>query len=187
VDQLMKLAIRHNADGWNLDLEPQNSVSSDALVYADFCRRMKLWTDIYKLRLSVDVALWSPMIAQFELLSINVDRIYDMDTYVANSYSGWLLGDDWGGNYSSFVNDKINRSKNGIGLGAWPTEECGKVTCWSAMPQSGLIRINRIIQDNILDIGIWDIEGPQSNTDNTFCNSTPMIWWWPLFELFAQS
>ena len=55
------------------------------------------------MRLTASVARWSPMLSNYSLLAPRVDRLMQMETYVADSMRGWVDGDSFGGNYGPFV------------------------------------------------------------------------------------
>ena len=90
-----------NVAGVSFDLEPQvgspPSTANDSVVYANFLGDVREVLAKTRRRLTVAVAQWSPMLSDYAALAPNVDRLLDMSTYTANSLSGWLNGDDYGG------------------------------------------------------------------------------------------
>ena len=129
---------------------------------------------------------WSPMLSNTKLLAPHVDRVLDMETYNADSMSGWLSGDAVGGYYSRFVAPPTARAKLGPGLGCWPAK-CGPKNashlCWSATAASGPPRLARIIADGLPEVALFRIVQVPGRPDLQW----PHGWWWPLLAEFAST
>ena len=175
VPQLVAIGRRYGIDGWNLDLEPQTvpGTAADATVYAQFCTGLKAALNAQEMRLTVDVAQWSPMLSQFGVLAPSVDRLMDMETYHAASMGGWLHGDNYGGYYDSFVNERVPRPTAGVGIGSWPAK-CGDAPCWSATEESVAPRLARMANDSVPEIAMFRICRPLAPLDERY----PQEWWW---------
>ena len=76
---LVDIAQQYRLDGWNIDIEPSSSTADDAVVYAHWLSVLKSALHEIGVRLTVDVATWSPVLAQFETLAPAVDRLMDME------------------------------------------------------------------------------------------------------------
>eukprot|EP00041_Stephanoeca_diplocostata_P025672 m.677550 g.677550 ORF g.677550 m.677550 type:complete len:641 (-) comp22798_c1_seq1:986-2908(-) len=186
--ELAAIGKQHGIYGWNLDLEPQSvpGTAADAPIYAAFCAKLKAVLNAGNMRLTIDVATWSPMLRQFALLAPSVDRMMDMETYNANSMMGWVNGDLFGGYYKEFVNDNVPRSANGIGLGSWPTATCGGThLCWSTTAASGQPRMERIAADNVPEVALFRLYGDQ-NAATPPDQRWPEDWWWPLLTSYMS-
>eukprot|EP00940_MAST-03C_sp_MAST-3C-sp2_P003531 g3531.t1 len=158
VDELVSIAKEYNLMGWNLDLEPQtvSGTTDDAHIYADFLKHARFTLNQIGTRLTIDVAQWSPMLSQYEVLGPTVDRMMNMETYNCDSFDGWMHGDAFGGYYDSFVNKNVPRNSNGIGTGSWPTATCGTShLCWSTTQASVKPRIDQMISDDIPEISLF--------------------------------
>jgi len=176
IGQLVQFAQVFSLYGWHLDFEPVivPGTPSDAEIYADFLGKLKSSLNQVGTRLTINVDSSIQVINQFELLANQVDRMIDLETYNANSMQGWLNGDQWGGNYTMFVNSSIPRSKSGVGLGCYPYN-CGNDLCWTELEESGLPRIQRMLKDEVPEIAMQRIYGNQTGDDRW-----PQEWWWSL-------
>eukprot|EP00939_MAST-03C_sp_MAST-3C-sp1_P004041 g4041.t1 len=189
IDTLVNIAKEYGLSGWNLDLEPQKvpGTADDAKPYASFCANLRTELNKVGTRLTIDVAQWSPMLRQYDVLAPTVDRMMNMETYNADSFDGWLNGDAYGGFYTAFVNSGIPRRANGVGLGCWPTAGCEGANhdwpCWTTTPPSGEPRMKRIAQDGVPEVALFRLYGDQS--EKTPPNSRwPEDFWWPLLHDF---
>ena len=164
IPKLVAIAQKYKLAGWNLDLEPQNPPSksaADARVYAAYCAKLKaaLHAPGVGARLTICGAQWSPMLSAFSVLAPSVDRIQNMETYVADSWDGWLHGDSYGGDYTSFVNPGVPRDKCGVGLGVWPAQ-CGDHLCWTQQSAAATAqRMDRIGADGVPEVALFRFYG----------------------------
>ena len=136
--RLVSAAKALGARGWNFDLEPQKhkpaSTAHDALAFASFCARTRSALHAVGMRLTVSVAQWCPMLKNYTLLAPTADRLFDMETYNANSFDGWLHGDSFGGYYLQLLNG-TNHSAVAPALGCW-NQTCGGQPCWTSTQPS---------------------------------------------------
>lgn len=189
VDALVSIAEEYNLTGWNLDLEPQSvpGTVEDAQVYASFLKDARESLNHIGTRLTIDVAQWSPMLSQYDVLGPTVDRMMNMETYNCDSFDGWIHGDSFGGYYDSFVNDKVPRHSNGVGTGCWPTATCGtNHSCWTTTEPSVIPRIERMIQDDVPEIAMFRLYGDQSERTPPD-QRWPQDFWWEGLKRFIAS
>ena len=188
VNALVSIAKEYKLTGWNLDLEPQSvpGTAEDAKMYASFLNRTRASLNEIGTRLTIDVAQWSPMLSQYDVLAPSVDRLMNMETYNCDSFEGWIKGDSYGGYYEAFVNNNIPRHVNGVGTGCWPTATCGtNHSCWTTTNSSVSPRIERMIQDNVPEIAMFRLYGDQS--ENTPPDERwPQDWWWGPLRDYLQ-
>jgi len=95
---LLKAALSVNASGWNIDLEPQGGpdtgkpgwgcqggslpigTAADAKLFASWLSAVRAVLSPHGIRLTVDVASWSPVLKQYKTLAPAVDRLQTMST-----------------------------------------------------------------------------------------------------------
>ena len=127
---LLKAALAVNASGWNIDLEPQGGPNtgkpgwgcqggslpvgnaSDAKLFAKWLTAVRAVLSPHGIRLTADVASWSPVLRQYATLAPAVDRLQTMSTYNGNGFLAWDVG------FREFIRT-TPRSAAGIGLGVW--------------------------------------------------------------------
>jgi hypothetical protein len=191
VEQLTEMAVQYNISGWNIDLEPNSDPSTttaDAQAYAAWLTALKASLHPHGVRLTVDVATWSTMIADFSVLAPSVDRLMNMETYNADSLSQWMRY------YQSIVNDQIDRNVVGIGLGCWVDSSTNGT--WSVTPESAAQRIAQIKLDNVPEIDMFrllPITGPPSSPwalRDTLAGGNPPQWpeefWWDALVAYKE-
>ena len=163
------------ARGWNFDLEPQKhkpaSTAHDALAFASFCARTRSALHAVGMRLTVSVAQWCPMLKNYTLLAPTADRLFDMETYNANSFDGWLHGDSFGGYYLQLLNG-TNHSAVAPALGCW-NQTCGGQPCWTSTQPSVRPRLERMARDGIQEVPMFRL------LQRDGVARTPQDWWWP--------
>ena len=184
VPYLVNEAKRYGATGWHFDLEPQKgipaSTAADAHTYATFLSGARRSLASLGVRVTADAAAWSPMLSQYSTLCGAVDRLMDMETYSANSMTGWLDGDVYGGKYVEFVAGCQATTAAAPAIGGW-NASCGKHECWSSQPTSGPPRIARMIKDGVREAAVFRlVTRPPSSV-------MPQEWWWPLLDQFARA
>jgi hypothetical protein len=94
---LLNAALAANASGVNIDLEPQadncnggaTGTPADATLFATWLAAVRALLNPAGVRLTVDVASWSPVLSQFVTLAPAVDRLQNMETYNGDSASQW--------------------------------------------------------------------------------------------------
>ena len=103
-----------------------------------------------------------------------------METYNADSMSGWLNGDNYGGYYTKMLAPGVPRTKAGPGLGCWPAK-CGKHMCWSTTASSAAERMDRITNDSMPEVALFRIIQVSGYA------AWPEDFWWPLLKQFRSS
>ena len=152
---LVSMAVSTNASGWNIDLEPQadncqgggTGEASDAALFASWLTSLRSALHAVGVRLTVDVASWSPVLSQFTTLAPSVDRLMDMDTYNADSLEGWLS------TYGLMGNSAVPRSVAGIGLGCWVDASTNGT--WSVTPEAAAQRIAQSVSDGVPELAMF--------------------------------
>ena len=114
----------------NIDLEPQGGpntgkvgwgcqggslpvgTAADAKLFAGWLSAVRAVLNPHGIRLTADVASWSPVLKEYATLAPAVDRLQTMSTYNDASLLQWEVG------FHEFVH-AIPRSAAGIGLGVW--------------------------------------------------------------------
>ena len=89
---LLKAALSVNASGWNIDLEPQGGpdtgkpgwgcqggslpigTAADAKLFASWLSAVRAVLSPHGIRLTVDVASWSPVLKQYKTLAPAAER-----------------------------------------------------------------------------------------------------------------
>eukprot|EP00658_Telonema_sp_P-2_P068082 TRINITY_DN5700_c0_g1_i2.p1 TRINITY_DN5700_c0_g1~~TRINITY_DN5700_c0_g1_i2.p1 ORF type:complete len:247 (-),score=21.75 TRINITY_DN5700_c0_g1_i2:78-818(-) len=106
---LLKAALAVNASGWNIDLEPQGGpdtgkpgwgckggsmpigTAADAKLFATWLSAVRAVLKPHGIRLTADVASWSPVLTEYATLAPAVDRLQTMSTYNGASLNQWDL------------------------------------------------------------------------------------------------
>ena len=155
---LVNMAKAANVSGFNIDLEPQSENCQgtgtghpdDAPLFASWLSVLHQELNSIGVRLTVDVATWSPVLRQYSVLAPVVDRMMDMDTYNAKSFKGWMKF------YNDIVNTEIPRSVAGVGLGCWVDKTVNGT--WSVTPESAVERIAQAKSDNVPELAFWVLD-----------------------------
>jgi hypothetical protein len=173
---------RFGARGISFDLEPAKgepaSSAADAGLFAAFLSQARPVFTAHGMRTTVAVAEWCAMTKEYATLAAACDRLLDMETYNADSMSGWLQGSQYGGYYEKFVAG-AGVEKAAPGLGGW-NASCGNHSCWSTTAASGKERMDRVAADGLEEVAMFRIvqqEGAQK---------MPEEWWWPLLADFLN-
>lgn len=187
IPALVEIGKKYKIYGWNLDLEPQKvpGTVSDAAVYASFCVKLRSALNAQGIRLSIDVAQWSPMLSQFATLGPTVDRMMNMETYNADSMSGWLNGDSYGGYYNKFMNSGGPLVSKCPGLGSWPSAKCSSHACWTTTSASVAPRMARIAADGVPEVALFRLYGDQSSKTPPD-QRWPEDFWWPELKKYLS-
>ena len=181
VAAMVAIGKEFSAQGWHLDLEPQHppAEEADAALFASFLATARPAFNAAGMRLTASVARWSPMLSNYSLLAPHVDRLMQMETYVADSMRGWLDGDSYGGNYGPFV-EGATVQKAAPGFLCSNSSKCGDHLCWSDTPASVAERMKRLQADGVEEVALFDLQRRQT------LPLTPRDFWWPLLEDFVK-
>lgn len=176
--QLLQAAQAVNASGWNIDLEPQANncqggapnpgTPADAKLYATWLAAVRALLNPHGIRLTVDVAGWSPVLSEYATLAPAVDRLQDMSTYNGNGLAAWTA------DYENFIT-KAPRSAAGVGLGAWTD---GKDDWWETA-EGANAKVARAKADGIPELAVFRLV-PTGNASTEW----PLQFWWPALEAF---
>jgi len=147
MNSLVSVATQWNISGWNIDWEPGTSTAADCAAFRGFLVKLRPRLHAIGVRLTIDVADWSPMLNDYQLLQDSVDRMLDMETYNGDSYSQWL------GWYSNIVNTKVNRTTVGVGLGCWVDHDTNNT--WAITEESVVQRLTKISSDGIVELDMF--------------------------------
>jgi len=175
---LLQAALAVNASGWNIDLEPQGDncksggtgTAADAVLFASWLAAVRSVLNKQNVRLTVDVASWSPVLSQYATLAPSVDRLQNMETYNGDSESQWLSY------YEPFLN-AVPLDKVGVGLGVWNDSN---PSSWWETPAGGQTKIMYAIKDNVPELACFRLD-PETNP------IWPLQFWWPLLENYSTS
>lgn len=173
---LLAAAIAANASGWNIDLEPQadncagspTGTSADAAVFAAWLAAVRAVLAQHGIRLTVDVADWSPVLREFSALAPAVDRLQDMETYNGDSEAEWL------GYYAPLAAVQP-RSVAGVGLGCW---DDGKGAWWET-PAGAAAKVSRAIADGMQELALFRLDPDTGGAE------WPSAYWWPTLQAFV--
>lgn len=171
---LRDAVIAANASGLNIDFEPQadnckgapTGAATDAASFVAWLQAVRAQLAPLGARLTVDVAGWSPVLAQYAVLAQGVDRLLDMSTYNGNSPSAWST------EFDAFVS-KAPLDTVGVGLGGWADGE----NAWWETPDAAPYKVNKSIAANVPELAVFRIYTEKSP-------SWPLDFWWTPLEAF---
>jgi hypothetical protein len=118
---------------------------ADARLFASWLAAVRAVLSPHGIRLTVAVANWSPVLREFTTLGPSVDRLLDMETYNAKSYTEWL------GYYAPLLN--APRAAAGVGLGCWL--DGSTAGTWSVTNASAVQRVTRAIADGMPELAMF--------------------------------
>lgn len=171
-ETLVSLGQKYELSGMNIDLEPYGdgwqSTPQDALLFADFLNKIKPRLNDAGMRLTVDVAStgWCPMIGNLAVLGDAADRILDMSTYNAGSYSQWL-------SWFTPMTQAAPQGQIGVGLGCWVDSKTSG--SWAITAESAEQRICSIMNESLVEVDMFRVL-PSANWPEDF--------WIPQLEKF---
>ena|SRR3990167_6079738 len=88
IEQCISEAQKNQLTGFNIDWEPAvGATAQDALDYANFLNTLANALHKQNIKVSVDVATWSPIWNLTAIAATNVDYILDMGTYTNSDSS----------------------------------------------------------------------------------------------------
>ena len=167
-----------NASGLNIDFEPQadncqgapSGTAADAVLFAAWLSAVRAQLQPHGLRLTVDVASWSPVLREYSTLARGVDRLLTMETYNGDSGAQWL------GYFHDFL-DSTPLPSVGIGLGAWAD---GKGAWWET-PAAAAFKVNASVAAGVPELAVFRIV-PSKDVSPEW----PLDFWWAALEAFAR-
>ena len=153
---LLKAALLVNASGWNIDLEPQaNNCKGgpgdiggpeDATLFANWLAAVRSALNPHGIRLTVDVASWSPVLRQFETLAPAVDRLQNMGTYNGGSEAEWLSS------FEKFIS-VTPLCAAGVGLGAW--DDAKVPPGWWETPAGARSKVEHAMRAGVSELALF--------------------------------
>jgi hypothetical protein len=169
---ILTAALSANASGVNIDLEPQadncqggaTGTAADATVFAQWLSTTRRLLNAAGIRLTVDVASWSPVLSQYKTLSSSVDRLQNMETYNGDSYDDWLTY------YNAFIS-QVPLEVAGVGIGVW---DDGNGQWWET-PAGAAQKVAKCIADGVPEIALFRLDPP----------SMPDTFWWSAIAPYA--
>jgi len=174
--QLLAAALQANADGINIDFEPQtencqgvpSGDAADAALFASWLAAVRAQLAPHGVRLTVDVAAWSPVLSQYAVLAAGVDRLLNMETYNGGSAGGWAAVLD------AYV-AAVPLAAAGVGLGAWSD---GKGDWWET-PAAASFKVNASRNAHVPELAVFRIANAPDVSP-----TWPLDFWWPALQAF---
>ena len=172
---LLDYVLKHNASGLNIDFEPQadnckggpSGTAADALLFSTWLHAVREQLTPHGVRLTVDAASWSPVLAQYSVLALGVDRVLTMETYNGGSEGEWM------GYFTDFLaHTPLNAS--GIGLGAWSD---GKGAWWETAGAAAY-KVQASIAAKVPELAVFRIVPSKDN-------EWPLAFWWDALKPFV--
>ena len=171
---LRDAVITANASGLNIDFEPQadncagapTGTAADAKLLSTWLAAVRAQLAPIGARLTLDVASWSPVLAQYAVLAEGADRLLTMETYNGDSSA------DWTSSFSSFLAG-TPLAQAGIGLGGW---DDGKNSWWETAAAANF-KVSAAKAANVPELAVFRIL-PKKNPP------WPLEFWWPALQTF---
>ena len=171
---LRDAVVTAHASGLNIDFEPQGDnckggptgTAADAVSFGKWLQAVRDQLAPLGARLTVDVATWSPVLAEYAILARSVDRLLDMSTYNGDSPASWTP-------YFDELVSKTPLDEVGVGIGGWTD---GKNAWWET-PEAANFKVNKSIAANVPELAVFRIL-PQESP------SWPLDFWWRELEAF---
>jgi hypothetical protein len=161
IEQCISEAKKYNYIGYNLDWEPTDDVTSeDGVNYANFIDVFARELHQADLKLTVDVATWSPIWNYTAIAATGVDMGISMGTYTSTDSS-----------FTKQLNNIVTAfgpNRAGVGL------ETVNASTGAAIPMNEVQwRFDQINASGAKEIDIWSSPVPSA--------------WWPLLKQFTQN
>ena len=166
------------ASGLNIDFEPQadncqggaTGDAGDAALFAAWLGAVRAQLSPHGVRLTVDVASWSPVLREYATLAAGVDRVLTMETYNGDNPS------QWDGFFSDFVG-ATPLDKAGVGLGAWSDAKSD----WWETSAAAQYKVNASLAAKVPELAVFRIvPAPEVSPE------WPLGFWWPALSAFKQ-
>ena len=186
---LLRAALAVNASGWNIDLEPQGGpntgkvgwgcqggslpigTAEDAKLFASWLAAVRAVLKPHGIRLTADVAGWSPVLKEFATLAPAVDRLQDMSTYNGAGLVSWEL------DFHAFVG-ATPRTAVGVGLGVWDDK---KDQWWETAP-AAKAKVAQAIKSGVPELACFRLV-PAAEAGG---DETPASYWGAALKPFLQ-
>jgi hypothetical protein len=173
---LLAYALAANASGVSVDFEPQadnckggaTGSSADAAPFSAWLTAVRALLAPHDIRLTVDVAGWSPVLKEYATLARGVDRLLTMETYNGDSAAQW-------GPYLSEFLAGTPLEKAGVGLGAWGAGKDG----WWETPAGAAFKVNASAAAGVPELAVFRIL-PAKNPP------WPLPFWWEALARFRE-
>ena len=176
---LLAAALAANASGWNIDLEPQANNckggpgdignKTDATLFASWLSAVRAVLNPHGIRLTVDVASWSPVLREFATLAPAVDRLQNMETYNGDSETQWLRY------FNEFVMPVPLRAA-GVGLGGWDDSKGG----WWETEAGATSKVSHAIKAGVPELAVFRlVPSPEVQPE------WPLSFWWDALAPFV--
>ena len=174
---LLAAVLASGADGLNIDFEPQGDNcaggptgdAADAALFSAWLAAVRAVLAPHGVRLTVDVASWSPVLREYATLAKGADRLLTMETYNCDSPS------QWDGYFRDFVTNTPLASA-GIGLGAWSD---GRSAWWETAPAAAY-KVNASIAARAPELAVFRIV-PEPEVSPEW----PLSFWWGALAPFV--
>ena len=165
------------ADGLNIDFEPQadscagapTGDAADAALFGAWLAAVRAQLRPLGVRLTVDVASWSPVLREYALLAAGADRLLTMETYNGDGPAQWQ------GYLADFL-AATPLAAAGVGLGAWSD---GKAAWWETAPAAAF-KVNASAAAGVPELAVFRIV-PMPEVSPEW----PLGFWWPALAPFA--
>jgi hypothetical protein len=185
---LLQAALAVNASGWNIDLEPQGGPdtgkpgwgcqggslpkgnASDARLFAGWLSAVRAVLNPHGIRLTVDVASWSPVLREYATLAPAVDRLQTMSTYNGAGFLAWDVG------FREFIH-ATPISAAGIGLGVWNDTKHQ----WWESPAGAKAKVAAATASGVRELACFRLIPSAGGGEET-----PANFWWEMLDPFLK-
>lgn len=182
---LLQAALEVNASGWNIDLEPQGGPNTgkpgwgcqggslpignaaDAKLFTGWLSAVRAVLQPHGIRLTVDVASWSPVLKEYATLASAVDRMQTMTTYNGANLVAWE------GDFNEFLRT-TPISKAGVGLGVWDDQKGD----WWETAAAAPAKVQHAIASGVHELACFRLVPAQPET--------PASYWWDALQPFLK-
>lgn len=140
--------------------------AADAKLFASWLSAVRSVLNPHGIRLTADVASWSPVLKQYATLAPAVDRLQTMSTYNDASLA------QWNADFHAFV-DAIPRSAAGVGLGVWNDSK----SQWWETAAGAKAKVAVAIKGGIMELACFRLVPAPDN-------ESPSSFWWDALAPF---
>ena len=191
---LLKAALEVNASGWNIDLEPQGGPNTgkagwgcqggslpignaaDAKLFASWLTAVRAVLSPHRIRLTADVASWSPVLKEYKTLAPAVDRLQTMSTYNSAGLKPWTES------FHEFV-DAIPSRSAGVGLGMWNDSKRE----WWETAAGAKAKVAQAIKTSVVELACFRlVPCPLAEGCSHNAAESPISFWWDALAPFVH-